>query len=122
MKKILIVEDELALREVYVTLFNLEKFKVYQAASGLEALAQLSAVKPDVILLDVLMPGMGGVEFLKTANLQKEYPFTKVLMLTNLSDPKTLQQITALGATKYILKSSISPQQLVISVRELTTA
>jgi DNA-binding NarL/FixJ family response regulator len=119
MNKILIVEDEAVLREAYVTLFKLEKFKVYQAANGLEALQQLPLVKPEIIILDVLMPDMGGIEFLKTALLAKNYPFTKVLMLTNLSDPKTLQQLSDLGVDKYILKSSITPSQLVKTVRDI---
>jgi CheY-like chemotaxis protein len=119
MKKILIVEDETVLRDVYVTLFNLEKFKVHVAVNGQEALKLLPKVKPDIILLDVLMPGMGGLEFLQAAHLQKNYPSTKVLMLTNLSDTKTLQQMSDLGASKYVLKSSVSPLQLVQAVREL---
>lgn len=119
MKKILIVEDEAVLRDVYVTLFNLEKFKVHVAFNGVEALKQLPKVKPDIILLDVLMPEMGGLEFLRTAKLQKNYPYTKVLMLTNLSDAKTLQQLSDLGASNYVLKSSVSPLQLVQAVREL---
>lgn len=118
MKKVFIVEDEVALREVYITLFTLEKFDVYQAVNGKDALKQLPKIKPDVILLDVLMPEMGGMEFLQTVPLREKYPKTKVLMLTNLSDAKTLQQIQDLGAS-YILKSSISPLQLVHAVRDL---
>jgi len=118
MKKVLIVEDEIALREVYVTLFTIEKFDVYQAVNGKDALKQLPKIKPDIMLVDVLMPEMGGMEFLQIAPLRDKYPKTKILMLTNLSDTKTLQQIKDLGAN-YILKSSISPLQLVQAVREL---
>lgn len=121
MIKVLIVEDEVALREVYVTLFTIEKFDVYQAINGKDALKQLPKVKPDVVLLDVLMPEMGGMEFLEIAQLQEKYPKAKVLMLTNLSDTKTLQQIKDQGAS-YILKSSISPLQLVKAVRNLLTS
>lgn len=119
MKRILIVEDESALRDVYKTLFKLEKYSVHEAANGREALKQLPKTKPDVILLDILMPVMGGVEFLKTAKLSQEYPSTKVLVLSNLSDPKTLKDITSLGVHKYLLKASASPVELVGAVHEL---
>jgi CheY-like chemotaxis protein len=119
MKSILIVEDENALRDVYVTIFGLENYKVYYATNGKEALEQLPNIQVDVILLDVLMPVMGGFDFLKTANLKEDYPHIKVLMLSNLSDSKTLRQITELGADKYLLKSSVSPTQLVKSIEQL---
>lgn len=119
MHKLLIVEDETMLREVYVTLFTLEKLEVYQAPNGKEALKILATCKPDVILLDVLMPVMGGIEFLEKVDLKKNYPNIKVLVLSNLSDHKTLDTITKLGATKYLLKASVSPSELVAAVRDL---
>jgi CheY-like chemotaxis protein len=119
MKSILIVEDENALRDVYVTIFGLENYKVYYATNGKEALEQLPKIKVDVILLDVLMPVMGGFDFLKNANLKEDYPHIKVLMLSNLSDAKTLRHITELGANKYLLKSSVSPTQLIKAVEQL---
>lgn len=122
MNKILIVEDEPVLRKAYTTLFKLEKFRVYQAANGFEALQQVPKVKPEIIILDVLMPGMGGIEFLQEVGLAKNYPLTKVLMLSNLSDPKTLQQLNELRIDRYILKSSVTPSQLVSAVREILAA
>ncbi|MGI9027395.1 MAG: response regulator [Candidatus Saccharimonadales bacterium] len=119
MKKILIVEDETALREVYVMLFSMEKFEVHQAHNGLVAIKQLKAVKPDLIILDVLMPVMGGIEFLEAVDIQKNYPGVKVLVLSNLSDPKTRTQVEKLGASKYILKASAAPTQLVTVVKQL---
>ena len=98
MTRILIVEDEPALREVYVMLFKRHHSDVYEAANGKLALEQLGEVNPDVIILDVLMPVMGGIGFLKAANLPEKYPRTKVLMLSNLSDAKTIDQTQKLGA------------------------
>jgi CheY-like chemotaxis protein len=119
MKTILIVEDETALRDVYSMLFNFEKFKVYQAANGKAALQQLQTIKPDVILLDVLMPVMGGIEFLEAANMKKNYPEVKVLVLSNLSDAKTRERVESLGATKYLLKAGVAPAELVKAVGQL---
>jgi DNA-binding NarL/FixJ family response regulator len=119
MKKILIVEDEEVLRKVYETLFTLEKFSVAVAENGKAALQKLKKVKPDVIILDLLMPVMGGVEFLETSNLKKTHPRTKVLVLSNLSDADTISRITELGATKYVLKAGVSPGELIGTVRKM---
>lgn len=119
MKKILIVEDETALRDVYVMLFGMEEYKVYQAADGKAGIKQLEATTPDLIILDVLMPVMGGIEFLETVDIKKNYPAVKVLVLSNLSDPKTQQQVESLGASKYLLKASVAPAELVLAVRQL---
>lgn len=119
MKKILIVEDEAALRDIYAILFKLNHFDVYEAANGKLALGKMEEVKPDVVILDALMPVMGGIDFLKEVNLEDNYPSTKVLLLTNLSDPKTISQSQKLGAKKYLLKASVSPEGLVTAVKEL---
>lgn len=119
MKTILIVEDETALRDVYTMLFGLEKFKVHEAANGKIALKQLENIKPDIILLDVLMPVMGGIEFLEKVEIKKNYPNIKVLVLSNLSDPKTRERVENLGASKYLLKAGVAPAELVKAVTQL---
>lgn len=119
MTRVLIVEDEEVLRDIYVLLFKMNQFDVYQAANGKIALQEMDRVKPNVIILDVLMPVMGGIEFLKLANLKKNYPNTKVLLLTNLSDPKTIAISQKLDAQKYLLKASVSPAELVQSVKDM---
>jgi DNA-binding NarL/FixJ family response regulator len=62
---------------------------------------------------------MSGLEFLEKSHIKTTHPNTKILVLSNLSDPKTLNKITELGATKYLLKSSASPAELVKAVRDL---
>jgi CheY-like chemotaxis protein len=120
MTKILIVEDEDALRNIYVMLFNAQPgYTVYEAMNGQIALEQVKLHQPDVIILDILMPVMTGIEFLENANLKTDHTQTKVLVLSNLSDTKSLNKIRDLGADKYILKSSTSPTKLIESVKEL---
>lgn len=121
MHTILIVEDEEMLRMAYVDIFTAEKFIVSQAANGQVALDLIRKNPPAVIVLDVLMPVMGGMEFLKHANIKKNYPDTKVLVLSNLSDKETVQDVVNLGATKHCIKSNLSPRQLVAAVKELLT-
>jgi DNA-binding NarL/FixJ family response regulator len=116
MKRLLIVEDEPTLREVYATLFKMHDYRVFEAINGEEALQQLGVAKPDIIILDALMPVMGGIEFLETAKLKDTHPDTRVLLLSNLSDPKTVTSSQKLGAHKYLLKARVSPAELVAAV------
>ena len=119
MKRIMIVEDEIALRTVYSMLFKKQGFKVHEVMNGKDALEALDKARPDIILLDILMPIMSGIEFLEQAKLKQRYPGTKVLVLSNLSDPKTLNDIYKLGADQYVLKASVSPKALLECVESL---
>lgn len=119
MRRILIVEDEDALRDVYVLLFKMHDYEVHEAANGKLALQHMETVRPEAIILDVLMPVMGGIGFLREVKLRQNYPNTKVLMLSNLSDTKTIALSQDLGAHKYLLKASVSPGELVKHIDEL---
>lgn len=121
MHKVLIVEDEDILRNAFVDVFTIEKFDVSHAANGQDALDIIEKVKPDVVILDILMPIMSGIEFLEKVNLINNYPKTKVLVLSNLSDKDTVDQVITLGAAKHMVKSTLSPKQLVATVRALLT-
>ena len=121
MQKILIVEDEDILRRAYVNVFTVEKFKVAEAAHGKDALKKIEEEKPDLVILDILMPVMNGIEFLQKAKVAERYPKTKVLVLSNLSDKETVDQVMTLGAAKHMVKSSLSPSQLVAAVKDLLT-
>lgn len=121
MKRLLVVEDEPMLRDVYVTLFKLQKYEVQEASNGQEAVQTLKSFTPDVIVLDALMPIMGGIEFLKTVQPATTIPNTRILLLSNLSDPKTIKDGKKLGAHKYLLKAEVAPSQLLRAVRELST-
>jgi CheY-like chemotaxis protein len=120
MKRLLIVEDETALRNVYTKLFRLHGFEVHEAANGKEAIKLMKAIKPDVVILDALMPVMGGIEFLRVIKIKENYPNTRVLLLSNLSVPQTVSQSKALGADKYLLKASVSPTELVAAIIKLS--
>lgn len=122
MKRIMIVEDEPALLSVYTMLFKMHKYDVTDAPDGSIALKLLKSVKPDVIILDILMPIMGGIEFLKKADLKKSNPSAKVLVLSNLSDSDTIDKVLELGADSYMLKSSLAPNQLIAEVEKLLNA
>jgi len=122
MKKVLIIEDEKPLRDAFCFLLKSEGFAIEQAENGKVGLEKLKAWKPDVVLLDVLMPVMNGLEFLKKAKLAKRYPRLKTLMLSNLSDPITVDDVRTYGVTDVVLKAELSPMELVAVVRKLLTS
>lgn len=108
------------LREAYEHVLNFKGYKVFVAANGMEGLKQLKKAKPDIVLLDVLMPQMDGLGFLKQAKIKEKYPLTKVVACTNLSDSETREQMLALGADRQVLKADLSPAQLMALIEELT--
>lgn len=118
---ILIVEDEDVLRDAYVNVFTFEQFTVDAAPNGQVALEKIKNQHPSVIILDIMMPVMSGIEFLEKVNIGKTHPNTRVLVLSNLSDHDTISRVTELGATRHLVKSSVSPSELVANVRQLLT-
>jgi CheY-like chemotaxis protein len=119
MPKILIAEDEEILRSAYKQILVHEGFEVFEAANGKEALECLIKNKPDLILLDILMPEMNGLEFLEKADIKTNYPKVKVIAFSNLSDQHKLESMIKLGVSKNVLKSSLSPKELANTVKEL---
>lgn len=111
MSKILIVEDEVMLQEVYKMVLLEQRYEVSVSSNGLEGLQTLSKFKPDIVLLDIFMPIMDGKEFLRNFS-KADYPDTKIVVYTNLSDSKTETEMLELGADKFILKSSMTPEDL----------
>jgi DNA-binding NarL/FixJ family response regulator len=119
MKRILIIEDEKPLREAFAYLLKSEGFDIVLAENGKVGLAKLEECDPDLILLDMLMPIMDGMTFLKEAHLPKRYPRLKVLMLSNLSDAITFDDAHQYGVTSSVLKADLSPVQLVGTVKKV---
>jgi CheY-like chemotaxis protein len=119
---ILVVEDEKMLQDAYRHVLSFKGYTVHTASNGVEGLEQLAKVKPDIVLLDVLMPQLDGIGFLKQAKVRENYPDTRVVACSNLSDAETREQMLSLGAERQVLKSDLSPSQLVSLIEELSTA
>lgn len=122
MKRILIIEDEKPLREAFAFLFESEGYDVFLAENGKAGIEALPRARPDLILLDMLMPVMNGLEFLKAAHLRAKYPKTKTLLLSNLSDPIAVDDLHGLGVTQSILKADLSPLELASVVKKMLTS
>ncbi len=112
---ILIVEDEQVLQDVYTILLTSQGYRVHTANNGLEGLQHMKALHPDLVLLDLYMPVMDGKEFMRNIDV-KDFPSTKIIVCTNLSDTNTESEMLALGAHKFLLKSSMSPQDMLLLV------
>lgn len=113
MSSILIVEDDRDLNKAYSTILNREGYKVETAFDGQEALEKLKNFEPDLILLDLLMPVMGGLEFLQHWNLRnKQKSDVKVLIFTNMENSPEVTEAYKLGAHRCIIKSWTAPHNL----------
>lgn len=119
MAKVLIVEDDKVLNQAYKLILEREGHDVRTAFNGSEALGLVEEDQPDVILLDLLMPVMGGLEFLKAYNPAENHPDTKIVILSNIGNEKEAEKGMKLGAYKYIVKAHASPQDLSILVKHL---
>lgn len=118
-EKILIVEDEQALREAYTLILGGAGYNVDVASDGGEALDKTKTFKPDLILLDLRMPRVGGLEFLRRYDLVKEHPDVKVVVFSNLDTQQDIDEAYQLGARKYMLKAWASPRELIKLVEDV---
>ena len=112
MANILIVEDDRDLNNAYSIILENEGYKVASAYDGKEALEKLKDFDPDLILLDLLMPIMGGLEFLQHYDLVNNHPDVKVLIFTNMENSPEVNEAYKLGAHRCIIKSWTAPHNL----------
>jgi DNA-binding NtrC family response regulator len=111
MAKVLIVEDDKDLNNAYTIILKKAGHTVESALNGKIALGAVKKFKPDLILLDLLMPIMGGLEFLQNYNLDS-HSGVKVLIFTNMENSPEVNEAYSLGATRCIIKSWTAPQNL----------
>jgi len=119
MAKILIVEDDPLMSRMYQKIFKFEGFDVEVAGDGLEALEKVRSVKPTLVLLDIMMPKMNGLEVLEKLKADPELKSIPVVMLTNLAGQSDAEKALAMGAIKYIVKSEYEPKQVTNMVKEI---
>ena len=117
--KILLAEDDLQLIDMYKKKFELEGFDVTLAEDGKKTLAILEEERPDIVLLDIMMPEINGIEVLKNIRENDETKDLLVIILTNLSNESTAEEIYRYGATDYLVKAELTPIQVVDKVKEI---
>ncbi|MDR0955628.1 MAG: response regulator [Candidatus Nomurabacteria bacterium] len=117
-KRILLVEDDLALAGVYQQRLTLEGFDVRHVANGEDALSAAVEFKPDLILLDVMMPKVNGFDVLDILRNTPATMNARVIMLTALSQPKDEQRARDLGADDYLVKSQVVIGDVVAKIKQ----
>ncbi len=115
---ILIAEDDQMLLEASEMILKAEGYRVAGVSDGKQALDFLEHTVPDLILLDLRMPVMDGIEFLKTADLPDRFPNLPVIVFSNYDVQKDIDESYVYGATRYILKAWASPKELAKVVKE----
>ena len=118
--KFLLVEDYPSIQEIYKEVFEDKGHQVDVCSDGRIALAKLDANKYDLIALDILLPKVGGVEFLK--KLKKDFkPMPKVLVLSDFDKPDLVEQVKSMGVVGYLIKAEYTPSQLVSLLEKYAT-
>lgn len=117
--KILLAEDDLQIIDMYRRKFELEGFDVQFAEDGEKAIQVLEGWKPDVALLDIMMPKVNGLDVLKYIKEKEGYEDVITVMLTNLGNESTAEEIYKLGATEYIVKADMTPLEVCDKVKAL---
>ena len=108
-KRVLLVDDDPAFVKLYTFAFKQRGINFLVANNGLEALEKITVEKPDLVLLDIMMPGMSGFEVLMKLRQDNRYKSLPIWMLTNLGDDYGKDKSTDIGAQEYITKASTSP-------------
>ena len=116
-KKILIVEDDSFVLDIYQTKLSQEGYTVIEAKNGVEGMKILEKEKPDLILLDIVMPYMDGIEVLKKIKENKELNKIPVILLTNLSQKEKINVGLGLGASDYLIKSHFTPSEVMDKIK-----
>lgn len=119
MPKIVIAEDDKLLSGSLVSAFSEAHFEVLPAYDGEEAIAKIKEVKPDAVLLDVMMPKLDGIGVLWELKADPETSGTPVVVLTNMADMDTIAKIMDAGGTDYLLKSDQSIDKIIEKVQQV---
>jgi two-component system phosphate regulon response regulator PhoB len=117
--KVLLVEDDANLRDIYFARFQAEGYDLSVAANGEEALAMTVKVKPDLMILDVMMPRISGFDVLDIVRSTPDTAGTKVIMMTALSEESDRSRGRALGVDEYLVKSQVTLEDVVATAKRV---
>ncbi len=121
-KLILIAEDEVAYKRILQSTLEKEKFKIISVSNGAELLESLQRLKPDLVLLDLIMPVMDGFGVLKQIRENNEFKDLKVVALSNLGQDDDIKKVQKIGIDGYIIKSDESLSSVVNKVKKYTNS
>ncbi len=118
MTKIAIIEDDPVINQMYRMKFEADGFEVQLADNGNRGVALVEKFQPDMILLDLQMPEMGGAEALEIIRSHEWGKHIPVIILTNLGEEESPKHLRGLGIDSYIVKADLTPRQVVGRVKE----
>ena len=118
MTKIAIIEDDPTISQMYRMKFEADGFDVRMANNGKIGTELVASFNPDIVLLDLQMPEMDGLEALRNIRAQKAHKTTPVIILTNLGEEEAPSEMRALGIHSYIVKANYTPREVVAHVKE----
>lgn len=117
-KKILVIEDDKFISEVYIAKLSKEGFDTILVNDGEAALEKAQKEKPDLILLDIFMPKIGGMDVLRILKEKDETRNIPIVMLTNATEQEYIDDAMELGADDYLVKSNFTPEEILHKVLE----
>jgi CheY-like chemotaxis protein len=120
--KVLLVDDDQALRQLYTIELSGRQFTVIVAENGQEGVEKAKSDKPDLILMDIMMPKMDGIAALSKIKTDPDTKDIPVLMLTNFGQENLVQQAFGLGASDYLLKYKVTPAEMAEKVTQVLNA
>jgi CheY-like chemotaxis protein len=115
-KKILIIEDEIILLELLKKKLTGEGYDVLTAMDGIEGLEKMKENRPDLILLDIVMPRMGGIEVMEEMQKSDELTNIPIIVISNSGQPVEIDKAQRLGACDWLVKTEFDPQSVVEKV------
>lgn len=116
-KTILVIEDDRFLRKVYESKLPKEGFKILVMPNGKEGLAALKKERPDLVLLDLIMPIMTGFEVLEAVKKDKKLSNIPILVMSNLGQEEDIARAKSLGAVDFLIKSNLSIKEVVEKIK-----
>jgi len=116
--KILIIEEDRFLRKIYKNKFSRAGFEFREAISGDEGLNKVYSEKPDLVLLDLMLPKKSGFEVLAELKRDKSTRKIPVVILSNLAQEQDIQRVMSLGASDYLIKTEVSLSDVIDRVKE----
>jgi CheY-like chemotaxis protein len=119
MVKILVVEDDPLMSRMYQKIFKFEGYDVEVAVDGQEGLEKVRSIKPTLVLLDIMMPKMNGLQVLEKLKSDPDTREIPVVMLTNLAGQADAEAALTKGAVRYIVKSQQDPKAVVTIIKEI---
>ncbi|MEK7635277.1 MAG: response regulator [Patescibacteria group bacterium] len=119
MKKILVIDDDQFFSKTLEAALPVGKYVVFSAEDGEMGLEKLKAEKPDLVILDLMMPKLDGTAFLKKLQEDKDLPKVPVLVSSNLSSVKKISDVMSMGAVGYVIKSDESLQSIVQDIERV---